>query len=133
MPTANLNRKALLVDDGMDSIVIVKDFGDLPGGRTIDVSGIDSDVKIIKAGHILVKDGSGNISPLGTTTDSDGNAAYAALPDGYSYAGVLKGSILTEDPRAAVLTAGQVNAAASPYPVTEAIIAGLPRIEFLYV
>lgn len=127
MATANLNRTSIEVDDGLDSIVIVNDLGDVPGGRTLDVSDVASNVEVIKAGHILIKDDtSKEVKPLGITS-----GAYDTLPEGYSYFGVLKASVLKKDPRAAILTVGQVNAAASPYPVTSAIKTGLPRIEFI--
>ena len=128
MPTANLNRKSIEVNDGLDSIVIVKDLGDIPGGRSLDVSGVAADVEILRAGHILVKnDTTKAVSPLGVN-----EGAYVALPSGHSYLGVLKASIAVKDARAAILTVGQVNAAASPYPVTADIKAGLPNIQFLY-
>jgi len=127
MPEANLNKESILVDDGIDSIVIINDLGDIPGGRTLDVSGVASGTTVIKAGHIIIKDASGNYKPLGVT-----EGAYNALSTGESYEGALKASVLVSDPRAAILTIGQVNAAASPYPVTDTIKAGLPRIQFLY-
>lgn len=128
MPTANLNRKQVEVNDGLDSIVIVKDLGDIPGGRSLDVSGVASDVEYLRSGHILVKNDTDNsVSPLGVS-----EGAYVALPSGHSYLGVLKASIPVKDARAAILTVGQVNAAASPYPVTAEIKAGLPNIQFLY-
>ena len=127
MPTAKLNKASQEVNDGLDSIVIVNDLGDIPGGRTLDVSEVAEDVKVIKSGHILVKnDTTKAVKPLGVK-----NNAYDTLPAGHSYCGVLKASVLKADPRAAILTIGQVNAAASPYPVTAAIKAGMPRIEFL--
>ena len=128
MPTANLNRKSIEVNDGLDSIVIVKDLGDIPGGRSLDVSGVAADVEYLRAGHILVKnDATKAVSPLGVS-----EGAYVALPSGHTYLGVLKASIAVKDARAAILTVGQVNAAASPYPVTADIKAGLPNIQFLY-
>lgn len=128
MPTSILNRQTIEVNDGLDSIVIVRDNGDIPGGRTLDVSGVAEGTEYIRAGHILVKNNTtGAVSPLGV---SDG--AYESLPGGHSYLGVLKASIGVKDPRAAILTMGQVNAAASPYPVTADIKAGLPNIQFLY-
>jgi hypothetical protein len=128
MSTASLNKEQIEVNDGLDSIVIVNDLGDVPGGRTLDVSGVSSDTTVIKSGHILIKnDTTKEISPLGITA-----GAYVSLPAGSSYLGVLKASVLKSDPRAAILTIGQVNAAASPYPVTTAIKAGLPRIEFIH-
>ena len=129
MPYANLNRdNAVEVNDGLDSIVIVKDLGDFPGGKTLDVSALGADVKVIRSGHILIQDNKTKVlRPLPVS-----GKQYASLPEGRSYAGVLKSSISVKNPQAAVLTIGQVNAAASPYPVTEAIKTGLPRIEFLY-
>ena len=128
MPEANLNRESVLVSDGNDAIVIVKDLGDIPGGRTLDVSGVASGTEYIRGGHIIVMDDTTKVySPLGV----NGNA-YVSLPAGHSYAGVLKASVPVKDPRAAILTIGQVNAAASPYPVTSAIKNGLRNIQFLY-
>lgn len=128
MPYANLNREQVEVNDGLDSIVIVKDLGDLPGGATLDVSELPADVKVVKSGHILIQDDKTKAKkPLGVEGDK-----YVALPAGSSYAGVLKASISVKNPQAAILTTGQVNAAASPYPVTDEIKKGLPRIEFLY-
>lgn len=129
MPQANLNREQIEVNDGLDSIVVVNCLGDIPGGRTLDVSGLASDVKVVKAGHVLIEDAKGKALPLGVNA---AGTAYAALPANHSYLGVLKASVSVKDPRAAILTMGQVNAAASPYPVTDAIIKGLPNIQFLY-
>lgn len=131
MAQSNLGRKSIEINDGFDSIVIVNALGDIPGGRTLDVSGVSSDVKVIRAGHILVQNTTTKeVSPL---TINDG--AYADLPSGSAYYGVLKASVLVSDPRAAILTMGQVNAAAAKTatgaPVTDAIKAGLPHIQFL--
>lgn len=127
MSVAELNRTSIEVNDGLDAIVIVKDLGDIPGGRTLDVSGVAADVEVIRSGHILVQDDkTKEVKPLGVSND-----AYVSLPSGHSYIGVLKVSVLKKDPRAAILTIGQVNAAASPYPVTAAIKTGLARIQFL--
>ena len=126
MPTAQLNKDAFILDDGNDSIVIISALTDIPGGRTLDVTGVTSDV--IRAGHVLIQDNvTKAIAPLGVSGSS-----YVTLPEGKSYVGVLKCSVLKRDPRAAIVTAGQVNAAASPFPVTPEIKAGLPRIEFIY-
>ena len=112
MPTADLKRASIEVNDGLDAIVIVNDLGDVPGGRTLDVSGLATDVEVIRSGHILIQnDTTKAVKPLGVTSE-----AYDTLPEGHSYLGVLKASVLKKDPRAAILTIGQVNAAASPYP-----------------
>ncbi len=127
MPIAELTNEK--IESGVNGgIVIVKDLGDIPGGRTLDVSGVASGTTAIKAGHIIIqKTADGSYAPLGVSGD-----AYVTLPGGYAYAGVLKADILVKDPRAAILTIGQVNAAASPYEVTTNIKEGLPLIQFLY-
>lgn len=128
MALANLNKEGHEVMDGMDSIVIVNCLSDIPGGRTLNVDGLDTDGGVIKSGHILVREkASGEVKPLNVS-----GGQYVSLPEGHEYLGVLKATVLKEDPRAAILTAGQVNAAASPYPVTDAIKTALTRIEFLY-
>lgn len=129
MPQANLIRQQVEVDDGLESIVIVNSLGDIPGGRTLDVSDLGSDVTVVKSGHILVADANGKVKPLGL---NQAGTAYGSLPANHSYLGVLKATVSVKDPRAAILTIGQVNAAASPYPVTSAIKSGLPNIQFLY-
>lgn len=126
MSVTNLNKETTRYDDGNDAIVIVNDLGDIPGGRSLDVSDVTAEV--IRAGHVLIiNDTTKEVKPLGVSGD-----AYASKPSGYSYLGVLKHSVLKTDARAAILTMGQVNAAASPYPVTAEIKTGLPRIDFLY-
>lgn len=121
----SLNRESYHVDDGNDSKVIVRDLADIPGGRALDVSAWNEDV--IRAGHIIKKTSAGDFAPLGVSS-----GAYAQLATGEEYAGVLKVSVLKDKAFAAIMTMGEVNAAASPYPVTAAIKAGLPQIKFLY-
>ena len=126
MATANLNDTSYLIDDGTDSVIIVKDLGDLPGGCTLDVSGVDAAETVIKSGHIIMKDDtSGAYEPLAVSA-----GAYTETTTGKTYEGVLKKTILKSKPFAAVLTMGQVNKTASPYEVTSTIIAALPHIQF---
>lgn len=130
MATSNLGRKTKEINDSLDSIVIVNALGDIPGGRTLDVSGVPSGTTVIAAGHVIVKTATGKHKPLGVT-----KGAYATLAEGESYAGILKVSVLVSDPRAAILTIGQVNAAAAKNavgaPYTDAIKKGLSHIQFL--
>lgn len=126
MAITNLNRDNYLIDDGNDSKVIVRDLADIPGGRSLDVNGWSEDV--IRAGHIIIKTATGDFAPLGVTSN-----AYNSLDTGEEYAGVLKVSILKDKPLAAIMTMGEVNAAASPYTVTSTIAEGLPQIKFLYL
>ena len=128
MATANLNNDPVYIDDGMDSIIVIKDLGDIPGGRTLNVANFAGKT-VIKAGHIIVADDTtGVLEPLAIDA---GTGTYVADTTGKTYKGVLKRTILTAKPMAAILTIGQVNAGASPYAVTAAIKAALPRIEFL--
>lgn len=125
MSVTNLNRTPEHFEDGNDSIVIVRDLGDIPGGRSLDVTEVTEDV--IRAGHILIaNDTTKEVKPLGVS-----GSAYASKPSGWSYLGVLKHSVLKTDARAAILTIGQVNAAACPYPITADIKTGLPHIQFI--
>lgn len=129
MPYANLVRESVEVNDGLDSIVIVNALGDIPGGRTLDVSGVASGTKVIKAGHIIIADANGVAKPMPVNS---GGTAYGSLPSNHSYLGVLKASVTVTDPRAAIVTMGQVNVAASPFPVTSAMKTALANIQFLY-
>ena len=128
MPNANLIRENVAASDGLDSIVIVNCLGDIPGGRTLDVSDVASGTKVIKAGHIIISaDATGVCKPMPVSGTS-----YDSLPASHSYVGVLKASITVADPRAAIMTMGQVNAAASPYTVPDGAISALKNIQFIY-
>lgn len=129
MATVNLNRDTTLVDDGNDGKIIIANLADIPGGRALDMTGFTGDV--VKAGHIIKHNTvTDEYAPLGITGSE--NDTYASLGQNEEYAGVLKATILAAKPFAAILTVGEVNAAASPYPVTDTIKAGLPNIKFLY-
>lgn len=126
MAEAILNKTGEFVDTTKDGIVIVNALGDIPGGRTLDVSGFTG---VLKAGHVIIKTTStGVYKPLAVTGTP---AAYDTKDAGDEWVGVLKASIPVSDPRAAIVTIGQINAAACPYTITDTIKAGLPRIEFL--
>ncbi len=122
----DLERQSFLADDGNESKVIIRDLADIPGGRALNVDGWNEDA--ILAGHIIKHNKqTGAYAPLGVT-----GSAYATLGANEEYAGVLKCSVSKSQPAAAILTVGEVNAAASPYPVTDTIKAGLPQIKFLF-
>ena len=129
MSYVNLDRDEYLLDDGNAGKVIIRDLADIPGGRALDVSGWSLDV--IKSGHIIKHNTVTDVySPLGISGSSED--AYVSLEANEEYAGVLKVAVLKDKPAAAIMTMGEVNAAASPYPVTDTIKAGLPTIKFLY-
>lgn len=123
MATAELFKGQKTFGGGNDSIIIARHVADLPGGATLDTTGFTDPT--IKAGHVIYKDAEGNYKPVPVT-----DGAYTTI-DG-SYVGVVIRSVPTTMPVVAILTAGQVNAKASPFPVTDEIATALPRIEFLY-
>src|SRR5690606_2852959 len=115
MPQANLTRRpGQSIDTSADTIVIALHLEGVPGGRTLDVEGFtDKGVvpDVIKGGHIIIEeDATGVHKPLSTNGDG---TAYAALPANHSYKGVLYGTILTADPRAAIMVRGRVNTGAA--------------------
>jgi len=121
-----LNRNGYFVDDGNESKVIIRDLADIPGGRALNMEDFDADV--VRAGHIIKRTvATDSYAPLGVSND-----AYVEAAEGEEIVGVLKVSVTKERPAAAIMTMGQVNAAASPYPVTEEIKTALPQIKFLY-
>ena len=111
---------------GDDSIVIQKYISGIKGGRTLDLA--DFKEEVIKAGHVvIVKDG--NYRPMPVS-----GAAYAALPGGYAYAGVVYRSVAAEKPAVSIMTWGEVNAVAVPYPmdaIMGAFKTACPHIDFI--
>lgn len=121
---ANLNKKQKTYSDGHDEIVITRMLADIPGGVTLDTTGYKEGQ--IRKGHVVIREKlTGVCKPLEVKGKN-----YVTLPEGYVYKGVVISTTVAEDPRVGVMTQGQVNAKASPYPITEEIQNGLPLIEF---
>lgn len=104
---------------GNDSVVIQKYIAGLPGGRTLDLTGFVGNV--VPCGVVIIRTGEGVYKPLSITpaTEAQGDtpatpAAYAALPAGAKYAGVLYRSISAKDPEASIMIEGVVNGACLP-------------------
>lgn len=128
MTTADLNNAKTQVIDGNDNIVIVNHFDGIRGGRTLNVANYKPEV--IRAGHVIIKLSTGECAPMPVAEDC---AAYAALPEGASYAGFLVASIPTKKPFAGIMVRGTVNPVASPYPLTDILAAlkeALPLIDY---
>lgn len=103
MPTANLNNTGTQVDTTFDSIIIKKLLIDIPGGKTLNVTGVADEV--LKAGRVIIEEtATGDLKPL-----SISSGAYAALPANHTYKGILIATILLKRPFASVLLAGDVN------------------------
>lgn len=126
MAESNLNQNMKVYGSGKDGICIIKCLTDIPGGRSLDVSRIPAENNVIAAGHIVISK-AGEYILLGVA-----GGKFAALAEGESYVGVLRTAIMRNDPRGAIVTAGQVNGACTPFPIDDAIVKGLPRIEFLF-
>lgn len=107
MPQANLTDNLSGVETSADSAVIALLLEDIPGGRTLDVTGVTQDV--IKAGTVIVEDdASGDLKPLKITDGS-----YEGLPGSHTYKGVLVSTILTKKPMASIMVRGRVNTEAA--------------------
>lgn len=103
MPIANLANEGNQVDTTFDEIIIKKLLIDIPGGKTLDTTGITDDV--LKAGRVIIEQTSNKaLKPLAISA-----GAYAALPGGHTYKGILIATILLKRPFASVLLAGDVN------------------------
>jgi hypothetical protein len=129
MAVANLNDSKREIINGNDNIVIVDNFQSIRGGRTLDVTGYPKDV--LNAGHVVIKETStGEYKPMPLNGSGD---AYAALPTGHTYAGILIATIQTKKPFAGILVRGTVNPAAAPFPmgtILAAVKTALPLIDF---
>jgi hypothetical protein len=91
------------VDTTMDVVIIKKVDHDIPGGKTLDTTGITETV--LKAGRVvIIETATGKLKPLAIIT-----GAYEALPAGHTYKGILIATILTKRPFASVMLAGDVN------------------------
>jgi len=128
MPTADLNNSPVQIDTTFDSIIIKKNLIDIPGGKTLDVTGVTDEV--LKAGRVIIEvTATGVLKPLIITS-----GAYASLPANHTYKGILIATILLKRPFAAVLLAGDVNKQAVIEYGLPAIPAGaitaLPQILF---
>lgn len=126
MAESTLNQTTKVFGSGKDGICIIRCTHDLPGGRTLDASRIPAEYDVISAGHIVISK-AGEYILLGVS-----GGKFATLAEGETYVGVLRTAIMRQDPRGAIVTAGQVNGACTPFPIDDAIVKGLPRIEFLF-
>lgn len=105
MAQANLNRESYTIDTSNDCIVIQKLLEAIPGGRTLDVTGFAPDV--INAGHIIIEEtATKELKPMPLNA---GGTAYAALPGGHTYKGILVATILKAKPFASIMRIGTIN------------------------
>ncbi len=117
-----------------DSIVIRKYGAGINGGRTLDMSGFPSDLKCIKAGHVVIRSTEDETlyKPMPV---ADGGASYDSLPANYEYVGVVVATKPVDYPLVGIMYAGEVNDVASPYPVDSiksALKTALPGLVFMH-
>lgn len=117
---ANLISKAD-IDTTKDSVVIVKNFEGIPGGKTLNVVGF-ADTEI-QAGHVIIKEtATGDYKPLPVT---------GTLPADHTYEGILLSSIKVDNPQAAIMVRGTVNEAYCKYAVPAGAKTALALINFI--
>lgn len=99
----DLSNTPIQVDTTLDCVIIKKVDHDIAGGKTLDVAGVTEEV--LKAGRvIIIETATGALKPLAISA-----GAYASLPSGHTYKGILIATILTKKPFASVMLAGNVN------------------------
>jgi len=99
----DLSNTPVQVDTTLDGVIIKTVTYDIPGGKTLDVTGITEEV--LKAGRvIIVETATGAHKPLKIVT-----GAYEELPANHTYKGILIATILTKRPFASVMLGGDVN------------------------
>lgn len=116
---SDLSLKKEFFSDGNDSVIITHDLADLPGGCTLDCSGLPEGTEVVPAGSVIALSQNGKYVPI-PIVDGELGSAEGNFP-----VGILKRSVPVSDPRAAVLTMGQVNYKALPYVISPEDMQGL--------
>ncbi len=114
---------------GNDPIVIRKHVDGIKGGVALDFTNFPDEY--VRAGHVCIRDTETKkvYKPFPVA-----NGAIGSLPNGYEYCGIIENSVPKDGSEmAAVLTIGEVNDKALPYPITTilaAFKAAVPTIVF---
>lgn len=102
---------AEIFGSGKESVIIRKYLNGITGGVVLDMTGFDA--PFIKCGHVIIRSTKdGEYKPMPVT----GNA-YSTLPENHEYVGICITTAPKDTPHVGVLTAGEVNDKAVPYPV----------------
>lgn len=129
MATQDLMNQKQSVDTSLDNVIIVKIHDTVPGGRTLDTSGIAD--AVLRAGHPVFRHndtGEYVPMPLDGSIPLDGDATTEA-----EAVGLLVNSIATDKPEAAIMTRGVADEAQMAYAISDAIKTKLTdRISFLF-
>lgn len=106
MATTNLSNTPVTIQDGKDGLVVVNNYTSKRGGASLDVTGFAP--LNIRAGHVIIKDASGNFKPM-PVTGTGASTAYAALPANHTYAGHAVNTVLTAKAMVGVMYHGEIN------------------------
>lgn len=106
MAIISLNDSTNPTGDGWDNVVIVDNFKSKRGGASLDTTGFPK--PWIRAGHVIIKQTSnGELKPMPLNGAGD---AYAALPAGHTYYGILINTVRTAKAfNAGIMAQGTVN------------------------
>lgn len=114
-------------DSGKESVIIRNYVNGIMGGVILDMTGFDAD--FIKCGHIIIRDKStGEYKPMPVT-----GTAYASLPGNCEYVGICMTTAPKDTPHVGVMTAGEANDKAVPYPVDsikDALKTAVPTLQW---
>lgn len=106
-------------DSGKESVIIRNYVNGIMGGVVLDLTGFSGE--FIQCGHIIIRDTtSGEYKPMPVT-----GGAYASLPESHEYVGICMTTVPADTPHVGVMTAGEANDKAVPYPVDDTIKAAL--------
>lgn len=109
MATVNLANESQSIITEKDSVIVRDNHRSIPGGRSLNVTGFPD--SIIREGHLIIQEtATKEYKPWPVS----GNA-YAALPAGHTFAGILVASIRTAKPFAGISLECSVNRVASRY------------------
>lgn len=98
-------------DSGKSSVIVRNYVNGIMGGVILDMTGFDGD--IIQCGHIIIRDTkSGEYKPMPVS-----GKAYSSLPSDHEYVGICITDAPKDTPHVGVMTAGEANDKAVPYPV----------------
>lgn len=106
MATTNLSNTPTTISDGKDGLVVVNNYTSKRGGTSLDVTGFAP--LNIRAGHVIIKDATGNFKPM-PVTGSGGSTAYGTLPANHTYAGHAVNTVLTAKAMVGVMYHGEIN------------------------
>lgn len=125
----NLDVEKTTVLNGLDSVVIRNYVAGIKGGRSLDMTGFAGSV--IEAGHVVIREtATDTYKPMPVSGE-----AYAALPSGHEYVGVVVSSVPANKPFVGIMYDGEVNDVSCPFSVDAikaAMKTALPKLTFMH-